>query len=191
MFRRPRCAGRWASAHEADALAWGRSGRFLLLVWAAHTSSSSSAFRTPASASAAILGLRSSESHVARGGRDRYRVTATDSEGRDVKDILLLKEALPYLRRHRRRTMIVKLGGEIADNDAALASLAQDLSLLVHVNIRIVVVHGGGPQATELSKKLGLTPVMVEGRRVTDTATLEVTKMVFAGQINMELLSVR
>jgi acetylglutamate kinase len=107
-----------------------------------------------------------------------------------VKDILLLKEALPYLRRHRRRTMVVKLGGEIADNDAALRSLAQDLSLLVHVNLRIVVVHGGGPQATELSKKLGLTPKMVEGRRVTDEATLEVTKMVFAGQINMELLSV-
>lgn len=107
-----------------------------------------------------------------------------------MKDILLLKEALPYLRRHRRRTMVVKLGGEIADNDAALRSLAQDLSLLVHVNIRIVVVHGGGPQATALSKKLGLTPRMVEGRRVTDEATLEVTKMVFAGQINMELLSV-
>ena len=107
-----------------------------------------------------------------------------------MKDILLLKEALPYLRRHRRRTMIVKLGGEIADNDVALRSLAQDLSLLVHVNIRIVVVHGGGPQATELSKKLGLTPKMVEGRRVTDAATLEVTKMVFAGQINMELISV-
>jgi acetylglutamate kinase len=107
-----------------------------------------------------------------------------------VKDILLLKEALPYLRRHRRRTMIVKLGGEIADDDAALRSLAQDISLLVHVNIRIVVVHGGGPQATELSKKLGLIPRMVDGRRVTDAATLEVTKMVFAGQINMELISV-
>lgn len=107
-----------------------------------------------------------------------------------MKDIALLKEALPYLRRHRRRIMVVKLGGEIADNDAALRSLAQDLSLLSHVNIRIVVVHGGGPQATELSKKLGLIPKMVEGRRVTDLETLDVAKMVFAGQINVEILSI-
>ncbi len=107
-----------------------------------------------------------------------------------MKDIALLKEALPYLRRHRRRTMVVKLGGEIADRDDALRSLAQDLSLLSHVNIRIVVVHGGGPQATELSRKLGLTPKMVEGRRVTDADTLDVAKMVFAGQINVEILSV-
>ena len=84
------------------------------------------------------------------------------------KQLQLLKEALPYLRRHRRRTMVIKLGGEIADNDVALRSLAQDISLLSHVNIRCVVVHGGGPQATELSKKLGLIPKMVEGRRVTD-----------------------
>lgn len=107
-----------------------------------------------------------------------------------MKDIALLKEAVPYLRRHRRRTFVVKLGGEIADNDAALRSLAQDLSLLSHVNIRTVVVHGGGPQATELSKKLGLIPKMVEGRRVTDADTLDVAKMVFGGQINLEILGV-
>ncbi len=107
-----------------------------------------------------------------------------------MKDIALLKEALPYLRRHRLRTMVIKLGGEIADVDAALRSLAEDISLLSHVNIRCVVVHGGGPQATELSKKLGLTPRMVEGRRVTDSDTLDVAKMVFAGQINVEILSV-
>jgi acetylglutamate kinase len=106
-----------------------------------------------------------------------------------VNSIALLKEALPYLRRHRRRTMVIKLGGEIADHDQALRSLAQDISLLSHVNIRCVVVHGGGPQATELSKKLGLTPKMVEGRRVTDADTLDVAKMVFAGQINVEILS--
>jgi acetylglutamate kinase len=106
-----------------------------------------------------------------------------------MKDVLLLKEALPYLRRHRRRTMVVKLGGEIAADRVALHSLAQDVSLLTHVNIRIVMVHGGGPQATELSKKLGLTPKLVEGRRITDAETLDVAKMVFAGQINVDILS--
>ena len=106
-----------------------------------------------------------------------------------MRDVTLLKEALPYLRAHRRRTMVVKLGGEIAADKAALRSLAQELSLLAHVNIRIVVVHGGGPQATALSRRLGLEPRMVQGRRVTDEATLDVAKMVFAGSINLDILS--
>ncbi len=106
-----------------------------------------------------------------------------------MRDVTLLKEALPYLRAHRRRTMVVKLGGEIAADARALRSLAQELSLLAHVNIRIVVVHGGGPQATALSRRLGLEPRMVQGRRVTDEATLDVAKMVFAGSINLDILS--
>ncbi len=106
-----------------------------------------------------------------------------------MRDVRLLKEALPYLRRHRRKTMVIKVGGEIAANAEALDSLAQDVSLLTHVNIRIVIVHGGGPQATSLSKKLGLEPKMVQGRRVTDEETLAVAKMVFAGQINVDMLS--
>jgi acetylglutamate kinase len=57
------------------------------------------------------------------------------------------------------------------------------------VNVRIVLVHGGGPQATNLSKRLGLEPKLVEGRRVTDEETLAVAKMVFAGQINVDILS--
>ncbi len=106
-----------------------------------------------------------------------------------MKDVRLLKEALPYLRRHRRKTMVIKLGGELAANKDVLRSLAQDVSLLAHVNIRIIVVHGGGPQATAMSKQLGLEPKMVQGRRVTDEATLAVAKMVFGGQINVDILS--
>jgi acetylglutamate kinase len=106
-----------------------------------------------------------------------------------VRDIRVLKEALPFLRRHRRQIMVVKVGGEIADNEDTLRSLAQDVSLLTHVNVRVVLVHGGGPQATHLSKRLGLEPKLVEGRRVTDEETLAVAKMVFAGQINVDMLS--
>lgn len=106
-----------------------------------------------------------------------------------MRDVRLLKEALPYLRRHRRRTMVIKLGGEIAADPAALDSLAQDISLLTHVNVRVVLVHGGGPQATKLSRRLGLEPRLVQGRRVTDEETLSVAKMVFAGQINVDILS--
>jgi acetylglutamate kinase len=101
----------------------------------------------------------------------------------------ILKQALPYLRQYSKQVMVVKLGGEIAANHDALGSLAEDISLLVHVGIRIVVVHGGGPQATEISKRLGIQPLMVEGRRVTDEQTLDVAKMVFAGKINTDILS--
>lgn len=106
-----------------------------------------------------------------------------------MNDIVLLKQALPYLRHHKKSTMVVKLGGEIAANAEALRSLAEDVSLLTHVGIRIVVVHGGGPQATEMQKRLGLEPVVVGGRRVTDEATLDVAKMVFAGRVNTDILS--
>lgn len=106
-----------------------------------------------------------------------------------MNEVALLKQVLPYLRHHKKSTMVVKLGGEIAANAEALRSLAEDVSLLVHVGIRIVLVHGGGPQATEMQRRLGLEPVMVGGRRVTDEATLDVAKMVFAGKINTDILS--
>lgn len=106
-----------------------------------------------------------------------------------MRDIRLLREALPYLRRHRRTTMVIKVGGDVAADPAARKSLAQDISLLTHVNIRIVLVHGGGPQASSMSRRLGLEPRMVQGRRVTDEETLDVAKMVFAGRINVDLLS--
>jgi acetylglutamate kinase len=106
-----------------------------------------------------------------------------------VKDIILLKQALPYMRRHKGSTFVIKVGGELASDPATLRSLASDLSLLVHVGIRVTLVHGGGPQATEMSRRLGLEPRLVDGRRVTDEATLDVAKMVFAGSINVDILS--
>jgi acetylglutamate kinase len=105
-----------------------------------------------------------------------------------TKDVSTLLQALPYMRRHKGATMVVKCGGEIARDAAALDRLATDLALCGHVGVRTVVVHGGGPQATELSRKLGHEPTIVLGRRVTDDATLEVAKMVFGGQINIDIL---
>jgi len=105
------------------------------------------------------------------------------------KEVETLLQALPYIRRHKGATFVVKCGGEIARDPGALAHLAADVALLAHVGIRVVVVHGGGPQATELSRQLGHEPTIVQGRRVTDDATLEVAKMVFGGQINIEILS--
>ena len=104
------------------------------------------------------------------------------------KDIATLLQALPYIRLHKGATFIVKCGGEVARDPQALDLLAQDLALAHHVGSRIVVIHGGGPQATELSQKLGHEPQIIAGRRITDDATLEVAKMVFAGSINTDIV---
>ncbi|MHC4959990.1 MAG: acetylglutamate kinase [Planctomycetota bacterium] len=104
------------------------------------------------------------------------------------KEIETLLQALPYMRRLKGAKLVIKCGGAIAHDAKALDNLAQDIALCAHVGLRVVVVHGGGPQATDLSKKLGHEPTIVNGRRVTDDATLEVAKMVFGGQINIDIL---
>jgi len=105
-----------------------------------------------------------------------------------MDDVKILMQALPYIRAHRGKTFVVKFGGAVVENTEALATLAQDVSLLTNVGIHICIIHGGGPQATAMGEKLGLAPKFIEGRRITDADTLEVAKMVFAGKINLEIL---
>src|SRR5580765_5450775 len=101
----------------------------------------------------------------------------------------LLREALPYIQRFQGQTFVVKLSGKITDNLDNLASLAEELALLHQVGIRICVVHGGGKQLSDLASKLGIEQTIIEGRRVTDDATLEMAKMIFAGRINTDILA--
>jgi len=82
--------------------------------------------------------------------------------------------------------IVVKLGGEVVTSGEA-PLLAADLRVLVDEGARVAIVHGGGPQATELQKRLGLETKQVAGRRVTDAATLDVMKMVLAGKLNVDL----
>jgi acetylglutamate kinase len=105
------------------------------------------------------------------------------------KGIAGLKGALRYVRAYRDQVFVVKLGGDVLSEPEVLDGVAAQLSLLSSLGIRLVVVHGGGPQATALSRRLGLEARMVAGRRVTDDGTLEVAKMVYAGQINVNLLA--
>ena len=106
-----------------------------------------------------------------------------------MENVALLTQALPYIRKYKNKIFVVKLGGELAQREDTLDDIAQDITLLYQIGIKLLIVHGGGPQATELSEKLGITPKFHEGRRITDEATLEVTKMVFAGKINHEILT--
>src|SRR5688500_18199408 len=95
----------------------------------------------------------------------------------------LLREALPYIQRFQGHTFVVKLSGKVTEVQENLISLAEELALLHQVGIRICVVHGGGKQLSELATRLGIEQTIIEGRRVTDDATLEMAKMIFAGKI--------
>jgi acetylglutamate kinase len=86
------------------------------------------------------------------------------------------------------RWFVVKVGGELAADRALLsASVGHAVRAFLDAGIRVAVVHGAGPQASELSKRLGLVPRMVGGRRMTDAATLEVMKMTLAGQVSVDV----
>jgi acetylglutamate kinase len=101
----------------------------------------------------------------------------------------LLREALPYIQRFKGQTFVVKLSGKVTENQENLISLAEEMALLHQVGIRICVVHGGGKQLSELAKQLGVEQIIIEGRRVTDDATLDMAKMIFAGKINTDILA--
>jgi acetylglutamate kinase len=106
-----------------------------------------------------------------------------------TKGIAGLKGALRYVRAYRDQAFVVKLGGDVMKDPAALDHVAGQLALLHSLGIRLVVVHGGGPQASELQTRLGQTPQMVAGRRVTDDAALDAVKMTFAGTLNTDLVA--
>ncbi len=101
----------------------------------------------------------------------------------------VLREAVPYIQKFKGRIFVVKLGGRVVDDVEALHALSEEIALLDEVGIHVVVVHGGGKQATQLSERLGIEPRFVGGRRITDDATLDVAKMVYAGQVSIEIRS--
>ena len=101
----------------------------------------------------------------------------------------LLRQALPYINKFKGTTFIVKIGGNVAEDDKGLNSFCEEVALCAQVGIKVVMIHGGGKQASALSEKLGIEPKIVSGRRVTDDKTLDVVKMTFAGKINTEILS--
>lgn len=86
------------------------------------------------------------------------------------------------------RWFVVKVGGELAQDKALLAaSVGAAVRAFLDAGVQVAVVHGAGPQASELSKRLGLEPKLVGGRRITDAATLEVMKMTLAGQVSVDV----
>jgi acetylglutamate kinase len=103
--------------------------------------------------------------------------------------VTALRMAAPYIRLYKGKTFVLKTGGAIFASEDKTRALLEQVALLRELGIRVVFVHGGGPQSTELQKALGIEPRMVEGRRVTDEKTLEVTTMVLNGLVNTRILS--
>ncbi|CAN5301007.1 MAG: acetylglutamate kinase [Euzebyales bacterium] len=130
----------------------------------------------------------------------------TDRTRRAQDKARVLREALPWITRWTGRTLVVKYGGNAmgegggdrmgegggdraSDSDAGLTgAFAADVALLHRVGLRVVVVHGGGPQISATSQRFGLQPRFVDGRRVTDDATLDIVRMVLLGQVNPALV---
>ena len=100
----------------------------------------------------------------------------------------ILIQALPYIRRFAGKAVVVKLGGAAIDAELDRA-LAQDVLLLRSVGVRVVLVHGGGPQVDALMRRMGKEPEFREGLRVTDEETLEIVRMVLVGKINRDLVA--
>jgi acetylglutamate kinase len=100
-----------------------------------------------------------------------------------------LKHAAPYIRLFKGKVFVLKAGGEIFADAARTSALMEQVGLLHQVGIRVVLIHGGGPQSTELATALGLDTTFVDGRRVTDDASLDVATMVLNGQINTRVLA--
>ena len=104
--------------------------------------------------------------------------------------IRALKSAAPYIRMYRGKTFVVKAGGGVFGDDASTRALIEQIAILHYFGVRVVFVHGGGPQVTELARALGVNSRMVEGRRVTDREAIDVTAMVLNGTINTGILAI-
>ena len=100
-----------------------------------------------------------------------------------------LKHAAPYIRLFKGKVFVLKAGGEAFADPAQTRALMEQVGILYQVGIRIVLVHGGGPQSTQLATALGMDTTFVDGRRVTDSNSVEVATMVLNGQINTRVMA--
>ena len=103
--------------------------------------------------------------------------------------IQFVKRMASYMRLYLNRTFVLKIGGAVLANAKAMENVAEQCQVLSELGIRLVLVHGGGPQISELSRRMGVEPVIIGGRRVTDDVSLEAVKMVLAGKLNSDLVS--
>lgn len=101
----------------------------------------------------------------------------------------VLTEALPYIQKYAGKTVVIKYGGNAMINETLKKSVMKDIILLAHVGIRVVLVHGGGPEISSMLKIMGKESRFIDGLRYTDSETAEIAAMVLAGKVNKGLVS--
>ncbi len=101
-----------------------------------------------------------------------------------------LLEAMPYIEKYRDKILVIKYGGNAMTDDALKQSVMRDLTILRFVGIKVVLVHGGGPEITETLSRMGINSRFVNGLRYTDAETAEVVRMVLAGKVNKSLVHI-
>lgn len=100
----------------------------------------------------------------------------------------ILVEALPYIRKYNGKVIVIKYGGNAMVNEELKMQVMEDVALLHLIGVKVVLVHGGGPEISDMLKKIGKEAVFVDGLRVTDAETVDVVQMVLAGKINKTLV---
>ena len=101
----------------------------------------------------------------------------------------VLTQALPYIKLYNGKTVVVKYGGNAMVNESLKMQVMEDIVLLRLIGVRVVLVHGGGPEINEMMRRLGKQPEFVDGLRVTDKETVDIVQMVLAGKVNKTLVS--
>ena len=101
----------------------------------------------------------------------------------------VLTQALPYIKRYTGKTVVVKYGGNAMINETLKQQVMEDIVLLWLIGVKTVLIHGGGPEISELMKKVGKESVFVDGLRVTDKESMEIVQMVLAGKVNKTLVN--
>ena len=101
-----------------------------------------------------------------------------------------LRSAAPYIRMYKGKVFVIKASGGVFGDIESTRTLIEQVAILHQVGIRVVLVHGGGPQLSQIQEALGITPRMVAGRRVTDEKSMEVTSMVLNGLVNTQILGI-
>ncbi|MBM3699449.1 MAG: acetylglutamate kinase [Actinobacteria bacterium] len=110
-------------------------------------------------------------------------------EGFYLNKAQVLLEALPYIKEYFNKIVVIKIGGSMMENDAIMQSVLDDVILMKYVGIKVVLVHGGGKQITEMMKERNIEVEFVDGMRVTNAEAIDVIKMVLIGNINTKIVS--
>ncbi len=101
----------------------------------------------------------------------------------------VLTQALPYIKRYNGKVVVIKYGGNAMVNEQLKQQVMEDIALLWLIGVKVVLVHGGGPEISDMMNKLGKAPVFVDGLRVTDKETVDIVQMVLAGKVNKSLVT--